>query len=50
MVVAVPLDLPSKAVRINISLDQNLIAALDDAAERAGLSRSPSLPRRQRRS
>jgi predicted RNase H-like HicB family nuclease len=40
LVVALPLDLPSKAVRINISLDENLVAALDDAAERAGLSRS----------
>jgi predicted RNase H-like HicB family nuclease len=43
MVVALPLDLPSRAVRINISLDENLVAALDDAAERAGLSRSAFL-------
>jgi predicted RNase H-like HicB family nuclease len=40
MVIALPLDLPSRAVRINISLDENLVAAVDDAAERAGLSRS----------
>jgi predicted RNase H-like HicB family nuclease len=40
MVVALPFDLPSRAVRINISLDENLIDALDQAAERAGMSRS----------
>jgi predicted RNase H-like HicB family nuclease len=40
LIVALPLDVPSKAMRINISLDENLVAALDDAAERAGLSRS----------
>jgi predicted RNase H-like HicB family nuclease len=40
MIVALPLDLPTRAVRINISLDENLVAALDQAAERAGLSRS----------
>jgi predicted RNase H-like HicB family nuclease len=40
MIVALPLDLPSRAVRINVSLDENLLAALDQAAERAGLSRS----------
>ena len=40
MVVALPLDLPSRAVRINVSLDENVVAALDQAAERAGLSRS----------
>ncbi len=40
MVVALPLDLPGRAMRINISLDENLVAAVDDAAERTGLSRS----------
>src|SRR5712691_4321224 len=40
IVMALPFDLPSRAVRINISLDKNLIDALDQAAERAGLSRS----------
>jgi predicted RNase H-like HicB family nuclease len=43
MIVAVPVDLPSKAIRINISLDENLAAAVDRAAERAGLSRSAFL-------
>jgi len=40
MVLALPLDLPGRAVRINISLDENLVAAVDHAAEQAGLSRS----------
>ena len=34
MIVALPLDLPGKAVRVNISLDENLVAAVDRAAER----------------
>ena len=40
MVLALPLDLPGRAMRINISLDENLVAAVDHAAEQAGLSRS----------
>jgi predicted RNase H-like HicB family nuclease len=40
MVIALPLDLPGRAIRINISLDENLVAALDQAAEHAGMSRS----------
>lgn len=40
MVMALPFDLPSRAVRINISLDESLVDALDQAAERAGMSRS----------
>lgn len=40
MVMALPLDLPSRAIRVNISLDENLVAAVDQAAERSGLSRS----------
>jgi predicted RNase H-like HicB family nuclease len=43
MIVALPIDLPGKAVRVNISLDENLIAAVDRAARRAGLSRSAFL-------
>ena len=40
MVVALPFDVPGRAVRINISLDEHLVAAVDQAAEHAGLSRS----------
>jgi predicted RNase H-like HicB family nuclease len=40
MVMALPFDLPGRAVRINISLEENLIDALDQAAKRAGMSRS----------
>ena len=43
MIVALPLDLPGKAVRVDISLDENRVAAVDRAAERAGLSRSAFL-------
>jgi predicted RNase H-like HicB family nuclease len=43
MIVGLPIDLPGKAVRVKISLDQNLVAAVDRAAERAGLSRSAFL-------
>lgn len=40
IVVALPLDLPGRAVRINISLDEHLVAAVDQAAREAGMSRS----------
>lgn len=40
MVLALPLDLPGKATRINISLDENLVTAVDQAAAQQGLSRS----------
>jgi len=40
LVLALPLDVPSRAIRINISLDENLVTAVDQAAERQGLSRS----------
>jgi predicted RNase H-like HicB family nuclease len=38
--VALPLDMPGRAVRINISLDESLVAAVDQAAREAGMSRS----------
>lgn len=40
VVLALPLDLPGRAVRINISLDESLVAAVDHAARAAGMSRS----------
>ncbi len=43
MIVGLSIDLPGKAVRVNVSLDENLVAAVDRAAERAGLSRSAFL-------
>ncbi|MFZ1885612.1 MAG: type II toxin-antitoxin system HicB family antitoxin [Rhodoplanes sp.] len=43
MIVCLPIDLPGKAVRVNVSLDENLVAAVDRAARRAGLSRSAFL-------
>lgn len=43
MIVGLPMDLPGRAVRVNISLDENLVAAVDRAASRAGLSRSAFL-------
>ncbi|MGA7428288.1 MAG: hypothetical protein WBX07_17115 [Rhodoplanes sp.] len=36
MIVGLPIDLPGKAVRVNVSLDENLVAAADRAARRAG--------------
>lgn len=40
VVVGVPLEYPGKAVRLNITLDENLVRAIDRAAEMAGESRS----------
>lgn len=39
----VPFDLPSKSVRINISIDENLLGAVDAAAKASGQSRSAFL-------
>lgn len=39
-VVAVPVDLPGKAVRVNITMDEHLLAALDRAAGASGATRS----------
>lgn len=36
----VPFDLPGRSVRINISMDENLLQAVDRAAEATGKSRS----------
>lgn len=40
VVVAVPLELPSKPVRLNISLDERLVKQIDRAAESVGQTRS----------
>lgn len=43
IVTMVPLDLPGKAVRLNISMDDRLVEQVDRAAEAAGQSRSAFL-------
>jgi predicted RNase H-like HicB family nuclease len=40
VVVAVPFELPGKSVRLNISLDERLVEAIDRAAAAAGQTRS----------
>ena len=49
IVAAVPLDLPGKAVRVNVSLDERLLERIDRAAQSAQLSRSGFLARAARR-
>ena len=43
VVALVQFQLPSKAVRLNISMDEHLLAAVDQAAQAAGQSRSAFL-------
>jgi predicted RNase H-like HicB family nuclease len=43
IVVAVPVELPGKAVRVNISLDERLLNAIDRAANARGENRSAFL-------
>ncbi|MBI4184671.1 MAG: type II toxin-antitoxin system HicB family antitoxin [Proteobacteria bacterium] len=43
LIVAVPVELPGKAVRVNVSLDERLLAAIDRAARATGESRSAFL-------
>lgn len=43
LVVAVPFDLPGKAVRVNVSIDERLLESIDRAARMAGQSRSAFL-------
>jgi predicted RNase H-like HicB family nuclease len=38
--VLVPLTTPGRSVRINLTMDENLLAAIDRAAERSGATRS----------
>jgi predicted RNase H-like HicB family nuclease len=41
----VPVDTPGRALRVNVSLDEGLLARIDDVAKRTGLSRSALLAR-----
>lgn len=43
MVALVPFEMPGKSVRLNISMDENLLQAVDRAAEAAGQTRSAFL-------
>lgn len=40
VVAAVPIELPGKAVRVNITMDEHLLQAVDRAAAAAGATRS----------
>jgi predicted RNase H-like HicB family nuclease len=42
-VVAVPVELPGRAVRVNVSLEESLLESIDRAAKAAGQSRSAFL-------
>jgi predicted RNase H-like HicB family nuclease len=43
VLVAVPVDLPGRAVRVNVSLDEHLLKRIDASARAAGQSRSAYL-------
>jgi predicted RNase H-like HicB family nuclease len=43
VLVAVPVELPGRAVRVNVSLDENLLKRIDASARAAGQSRSAYL-------
>lgn len=43
VIVSVPIDLPGKAVRVNISMDERLLESVDRAAAASGQSRSAFL-------
>lgn len=45
----VPIELPGRAVRLNISMDETLVEAVDKAAKAAGQSRSAFLAEAARR-
>lgn len=40
VIAAVPLDLPGRAVRVNVTIEERLLQAIDRAAEASGQSRS----------
>ncbi|PIO97257.1 conserved hypothetical protein [uncultured Pleomorphomonas sp.] len=40
IIVAVPVDLPGKSVRVQITMDEHLLAALDRSAQASGATRS----------
>jgi predicted RNase H-like HicB family nuclease len=41
----VPVEVPGRAVRVNVSLDEGLLGRLDEIARRSGISRSGLLAR-----
>ena len=41
----VPVDVAGRALRVNVSLDEGLLARIDDVSKRTGLSRSSLLAR-----
>ena len=41
----VPVETPGRALRVNVSLDEGLLARIDDVAKRTGVSRSALLAR-----
>lgn len=43
VIAVVPVELPGKAVRVNVSIDEHLLDAIDRAARSAGQSRSAFL-------
>lgn len=43
VIVAVPVELPGRAVRVNVSLDEHLLKRIDASARAAGQSRSAYL-------
>jgi predicted RNase H-like HicB family nuclease len=44
----VPVDVPGRALRVNVSLDEGLLARIDSLSKRAGLTRSALLARAAR--
>lgn len=48
-VALVPVDLPGKALRVNLSMEEGLVQRVDRAAERRGMSRSAFLAEGARR-
>ena len=49
VIAMVPIDLPGRAVRLNISMDETLVEAIDRAAKASGQSRSAFLAEAARR-
>jgi len=49
MLTVVPVELPGRAVRVNISLDERLLSAIDRAAKAAGENRSAFLAKAAKR-
>ncbi len=43
IIVAIPLDLPSKAIRVNVTIEERLLERMDRAAKASGTSRSAYL-------